>query len=911
MSLRSDPRAANPFRQSRKGTARPSRASLALETLEDRLAPAVFNVNSLADILNPGPGVVTLRSAIQQANATPGAHTINLTVPGTYKITLAGSGEDANATGDFDILAAGGNLTIVNTSGRPVAIDGGGLDRVFDINPTFDPNNPGAPFKVTLQGLTIQHGIAAPFGDGTMGGGAIRDTGNASLELDNVVIANNSASGAGGGILMQNTVNTPWTLTVNNSVIRNNHAGDAGGGIDTIGSGHVIVTASQLIGNTCVNQGAAIWLDMINNASATLTMTNSLVSRNYAYAGPTGALGTAGNGAVTIVGTTVSDNYSGSTGGGYGDENKLANLTVSNSLFLNNVAMTDGGGIQAGGDGTTVTITNTAFVGNTAGGKGGGLFASGGAVTITGSRFSENTAVNGGGIEDQAATLALSTSQLDNNRAVGDANGNGGAGGGIDAQTGVTGVTVANSLFLNNSASNGATPLGGGGILQITGTLAVTNSQFTGNTTSGFGGGGLNFGGTVLTVTGSTFNNNRATEGGGLFFAGGGPMLADSTVTNDTFVGNASSTNGGGITAFASGNLVLTSDTINGNTTAGNGGGVALVGGGHGIPSFQNTIVALNTAAGMGPDVFTATGVTVTDNGGNFIGTLAGSTGFNPGTLTGNPQLGPLQNNGGRFAGLPGHGQVVQTEAVLPGSPALNRGVAGLLTTDARGFPRPGANPSIGAFEPQFNLGTSPNQVFVESLYETLLNRTADPGAAGWVAQLNQGLPRSSVVSAIEASAEYRNIQVQALYQRYLHRQADTVGLSNFVNALGAGFTVEQVAAILVGSGEYFQLHGSNNVSFLDAVYLDALDRLPDPTGQDAFSQALAGGMSRQAVASLIFGSQEYLGNLVESEYQSLLGRPSDPNGLAAFTQALQRGLTDQALVAIMLGSPEAFAKRS
>src|SRR6516164_3440162 len=143
MSLRSDPRAANPFRQSRKGTARPSRASLALETLEDRCVPAVFNVNSLADILNPGPGVVTLRSAIQQANQTPGGNTIDLTVAGTYKITLPGTpGETDNAAGEFAILPTGGDLTIQNTSGGTVVVDGNNLSRVFDINPNFDPANP-------------------------------------------------------------------------------------------------------------------------------------------------------------------------------------------------------------------------------------------------------------------------------------------------------------------------------------------------------------------------------------------------------------------------------------------------------------------------------------------------------------------------------------------------------------------------------------------------------------------------------------------------------------------------------------------------------------------------------------------------------------------------------------------------
>src|SRR5438552_255699 len=92
-----------------KAAPRPRRAQLGLEQLEDRLVPAaiptVLNVNSLADAFNPGPGsgVVTLRSAVQAANQTPGPTTINLTVPGTYKITLPSLATD-NTAGEFAIL---------------------------------------------------------------------------------------------------------------------------------------------------------------------------------------------------------------------------------------------------------------------------------------------------------------------------------------------------------------------------------------------------------------------------------------------------------------------------------------------------------------------------------------------------------------------------------------------------------------------------------------------------------------------------------------------------------------------------------------------------------------------------------------------------------------------------------------
>lgn len=54
-----------------------------------------------------------------QANATPGADTIMLRA-GTYRLTLAGAGEDAAATGDLDILQ---NLTIEGAGAMQTIID--------------------------------------------------------------------------------------------------------------------------------------------------------------------------------------------------------------------------------------------------------------------------------------------------------------------------------------------------------------------------------------------------------------------------------------------------------------------------------------------------------------------------------------------------------------------------------------------------------------------------------------------------------------------------------------------------------------------------------------------------------------------------------------------------------------------
>jgi hypothetical protein len=202
--------------------------------------------------------------------------------------------------------------------------------------------------------------------------------------------------------------------------------------------------------------------------------------------------------------------------------------------------------------------------------------------------------------------------------------------------------------------------------------------------------------------------------------------------------------------------------------------------------------------------------------------------------------------------------------------------------------------------------------VFVENLYETLLNRPGDAGAAGWVALLKNGASPSSVIKGIESSTEFRTIEVQDLYQTYLHRSADSGGLQNWVNMLASGGTVEQAAEGIVSSPEYFQLHGGANDAFLTALYSDALGRGGSPAEQAGFLQALdSGSATRAQIATVIFSSAEYRSDLVQSFYQKDLGRAADASGLAFWPLTLRSGTTDEAVQASILGSGEAFSNRS
>ncbi|HEV3082905.1 MAG TPA: DUF4214 domain-containing protein [Gemmataceae bacterium] len=197
---------------------------------------------------------------------------------------------------------------------------------------------------------------------------------------------------------------------------------------------------------------------------------------------------------------------------------------------------------------------------------------------------------------------------------------------------------------------------------------------------------------------------------------------------------------------------------------------------------------------------------------------------------------------------------------------------------------------------------------FVSKIYPDLLNRPADTaGLNVFGAALQAGqLTRPAVVTAIEASPEYRTGLVQGLYSQLLHRSADAAGLTAFTNFLGFGGTPEQVAALLAGSAEYFQSRGgSSNDGFLNALYADVLHRTVDAGGRTSFDQLLGMGVSRIYVANVILTSQEYRQDLVQSYYQRFLHRAADTAGLTGFVSVLQSGGTDNTVIASILSSEE------
>jgi CSLREA domain-containing protein len=291
-------------------------------------------------------------------------------------------------------------------------------------------------------------------------------------------------------------------------------------------------------------------------------------------------------------------------------------------------------------------------------------------------------------------------------------------------------VTLTNSTGIGGLATNGTTTLDhctvsnnsssstGGGIYN-TGTLTVTSSTIQGNSSQLDGGGLYSLG--TATITSSTIDSNSSQAGGGGIYApavtlqnvtvsrnlasssGGGIFLFDSGVSNlinSTVTANEALGAGGGVLAASAATVHAYNSTITSNKAGVSqmGGGIFLTGSGS---SIANTIVALNYRMSKTGNVPTDCAGTLMSLDYNLIQTLTDCTitGAAANNVYGaDPNLGALQNNGGR----------TQTEALLTGSPAIDKGnpsgctdnFGATLTTDQRGFLRPvNGRCDMGAYE--------------------------------------------------------------------------------------------------------------------------------------------------------------------------------------------------------------------
>ena len=283
-------------------------------------------------------------------DSAPGDDTISLGT-GTYVLSVAGSNDDANATGDLDVIASGGDLTIDGTGAGTTSIDT--TDSPAWADRVLNQVSAASGTPLVVRELTITGGNTGNFGGGILalagsltlesarvtgnaafgnGGGIDSRTGADSLSiLDSQIDSNSSTLGDGGG-----GVQTANLTTIDSSSIIGNHATynqALGGGITAVDVADITVTDSLIANNVAQSTGSAAPRGGgINMKSGSATIRNSTISGNEVLGGASrtgGAVRVAGASTVTIVNSTVSDNkaeLSGGTAGGIRLEAGTVNL---------------------------------------------------------------------------------------------------------------------------------------------------------------------------------------------------------------------------------------------------------------------------------------------------------------------------------------------------------------------------------------------------------------------------------------------------------------------------------------------------------------------------------------------------------------------------------------------------------
>lgn len=203
------------------------------------------------------------------------------------------------------------------------------------------------------------------------------------------------------------------------------------------------------------------------------------------------------------------------------------------------------------------------------------------------------------------------------------------------------------------------------------------------------------------------------------------------------------------------------------------------------------------------------------------------------------------------------------------------------------------------------------NYRFVSNLYVDTLDRAAGATSDGeimyWVNQLVGGASRNSVAASFVNSTEARTNLINGFYEDYLARAADPSGLNAFLNAMSAGTTSTQIQLVILSSNEYF-LRAGSNAGFVYNLYSDLLNRTPS-LGEAAYWKGLLdSGTSRSSVVNGFLSSTEYLSDVVAASYEAYLGRPADPGGAAYWLSQLQSGLTPQQMEISLVSSDEFYS---
>jgi hypothetical protein len=319
--------------------------------------PMTVVVNTTTDQTDPlGSRTVSLRDAVALADLGIGQVTIEF---------------DPKAFSTFKTIDLTGITLSLTDTAAPTIIDGPGAGVGISGNNTVQVFAIRSSAVVSMSNLTIIGGASTSSGGGMINAG---DT-----TLTNVTISDNVDSGLvgnGGGIENDGILNL-----IDSTITGNRAANGNGGGLYNTGT--ISVRDSSIYGNTAFNGGGV-------GSNGALSVNGSTISNNQAFE-EGGGIENVGN--MSLVSSTVSGNSAATAGGvytgpGYDDPTKPLATIVNSTIAQNTASYADGGILNAFGGNLVISDSTIAI--NSAHDSYGGLNSEGN-TTIANTIVAGNT----------------------------------------------------------------------------------------------------------------------------------------------------------------------------------------------------------------------------------------------------------------------------------------------------------------------------------------------------------------------------------------------------------------------------------------------------------------------------------------------------------------------------------------
>jgi CSLREA domain-containing protein len=647
-------------------------------------------VTTTADDDTATAGTCTLRDAISSANGQVAGGCASGSASGTTILVPAGTYflDDGQLLIQSDVKILGGGA-------RSTLISGSSGQRDIEISSG----------NVTIGGVTIENGSTTIAGNepnaGVGGGIWIDDAG--SLTLQDSTVTDNHADQSGGGI------DSNGSLTVVRSTIENNQAGcgvvscgfGIGGGIDHFGSS-LSITNSTIMGNDAQGDGGGLYVGGPNTSLTNDTIANNLADQSGGTGVGGGGISVSNGNTADIANTLLAGNvWNGDAGncsagivslGGNLEDNSTCNLGAGDQSNatpdlggVDSTGPTDVLPLQAGSPaidkGNTMDCpqTDQDLVGRPLG-SGCDIGAYEFVPSPARDYYVSTADELGGALAEVAsaalpvqATIHLAAGHYDTGTLLGSVNFSSGPG----LIVTLAGSGAGNTILDGDHLSSNVLSVGGSGLSTITG-VTIENGSFDGINNNG----DVALDDSVVQDNGhyGIESTNQGLVLSGSTISGNGSDGVYTEATNFSAINSTIADNNANGLEVDSSNATLQNVTIAGNL----GDGIM----GAGSVSVVNTIVANNHGADCDTPATSSNGHNLDKDGSCFA-----NSGNSSDLPEEDPQLGPLQDNGGP----------TPTMALPSTSPAVDAGDdsgANCPADDQRGVTRPqGSHCDIGAFE--------------------------------------------------------------------------------------------------------------------------------------------------------------------------------------------------------------------